>query len=74
MAKERMIVNTEDMYTNGRLTVDTRAAALAASMRRFLMWFFKALVPSGFDPEETVFFILSSSAMAEAAVTRLSFI
>jgi hypothetical protein len=38
------------------------------------MWFFKALVPSGFDPEETIFFISSNSAMAAAAVTCLSFI
>ena len=40
------------------------AAALAALTRSFLMRFLRALVPSGFDPDEAVFFIASSSAMA----------
>jgi hypothetical protein len=30
-----MIVNAEEMYTNGQLTVDTRAAALAVVERLY---------------------------------------
>ena len=50
------------------------AAALAALTRSFLMRFLRALVPSGFDPDEAVFFIASSSAMAAVAVRPRSFI